>query len=68
MNPNETKYPQVHWRSDGTYHFSFIDNYKSKEVIFSERDFALLVRSVGCALERKYRPEELNEWNSRVAC
>jgi hypothetical protein len=68
MTENETKYPQIHWRQDGTYHFSIIDNYKSREFILSERDFWLLVRSIGCALERKYRPEELNEWNRRVAC
>lgn len=64
----EDRYPQLHWKGDGTYQLSYIDNYKSKEVILSERDFGILLRSIGCALERKHRPEELNEWDRRVAC
>lgn len=64
----DERYPQVHWRDDGTYHLSIIDNYKSREFILSERDFGLLLRSIGSALERKHRPEELNEWNRRMAC
>lgn len=64
----EERYPQIHWRENGTYQLSYIDNYKSKEVILSERDFALLLRSIGNALERKHRPQELNDWGRRVAC
>ena len=68
MTEAENKYPQVHWRGDGTYQLSFIDNYKSKEVILSERDFGTLVRSIGSSLERRYRSPELNDWDRRVAC
>lgn len=63
----ENKYPQVHWRGDGTYQLSYIDNHKAREVILSEREFGQLLYSMGTTLERKYRPEELNEWNRRVA-
>ena len=62
------KFPQIHWRGDGTYQLSFIENYKSKELILDERDFNILMRSIGSTLERKYRPQELNEWDRRVAC
>ena len=64
----EDRYPQVHWRGDGTYQLSYADNYKSKEVILSERDFGVLLRSIGSTLERKNRPAEVDEWDRKVAC
>lgn len=63
----EDKFPHVYYRENGTYLLTFIDNYKSKDVILHERDFCILMKSIGESLERRYRPADLVEHDRRCA-